>query len=352
VGLWPLKLVQENRPNLKGAFNSTDMGQRRSQEIGVGTNAVAYVTGQPAPPQLKARFEGAPDHVHVTWGMNIVTERPERGTTDNRNNIPGVTLFGDGPWDITAAMNNEIVGGKCTLTYKIEYAHGNASSQTSNFFYIRGKNPKDADVRNYINTMLLAGTKDSARYIALHETKQKDGYEGGKTVWRIYNQFNAGNYTHRQTKAFTPAGSLNMSNDTKGWGIGQISTTSFHDSIVSTKAAWDWHENMRIKGVLLNDKLKFHTGFMNNYKNKYGPLIEPPAQYTTNSITMTSQEWAVLVLYNGGGGIPPDEFGKQSPWQFKAGTWRLYDNGSNYMHKVMADVNLVRTNGVIIKAGD
>jgi len=101
---------------------------------------IAYVTGEPAMAQLRARFRDMPAAVSVEWRLEVRSERVERGTLDDRN-FPAqgyVTLAGDAEWDITAAMGGEFVGGNCTLLYRLNGA--NAGSIT---FRLRGKNPLD-----------------------------------------------------------------------------------------------------------------------------------------------------------------------------------------------------------------
>ena len=360
VGMLPLKLVQKNMPNVGIPFNSTDMGVPRVQkEIGLNsTNSIAYITGQPAPPQLEAWLEGAPDHIQVTWKMSIVTERPERGILDNRN-YQEVTLPGGTHWNITQAMDNEIVGGKCTLTYTVKYAHGEVAGQKSGTFYIRGKNPKDDDVKAYINQVTDPALLRIAHHIALIESKQTEGVENNKTIWRIFNQFNAGDYTNRQTKEVTPAGTPNRSSDTKGWGIGQITTLPIPTAIV-----WNWKANIdRLASLLNNDKWNEHETYIKSQKRwceKYGfTWVEPPVTYahpTKLDLELTCLEWGVLVLYNGAGGITGskgiDRYGKetevQSPWSFDPNkrTWTLHDNSKGYIHKVTKALNQMDNNEI------
>jgi len=316
------------------------------------------------PPQLKAYLKGALADVEVTWGLNIVTERPERGTIDNRNNIPSATLLGNQEWNITAAMNNEIIGGRCTLKCKVKYGGGTTETAEKHFIFpIRGKNPKDADVLAYINQVIDPAFLNIAKHIAIVESKQVDGYEAGKPIWRIYNQFNAGTFANQTTKEVAPVGTPNRSNDTKGWGIGQITTTAFTDKIVPTAVVWNWQANITEIARVLNDQRTAHNTCINSQRRwceKYGrKWVDPPDTHTFNGFTFTTMEWTVMVLYNGPEGLPwskgirsnREEKDVQSPWAFSpnTGTWKPYDNKTPYARKVTDGINLVKDNKVVIK---
>ena len=343
VGLWPLKLVQGNMPNLKGQFNSTDMGQRRLAEIGFGTNAVAYITGDPEPPQLYAYLKDAPDHINVTWSMTIRSERTERNTLDNRD-IPAATLAGDAMWNIKAAMNNEIVGGKCTLTCRVEYAYANATYSHANAsFLIRGKNPKDANVTNFMNQAILPEFSGYAWAIAQHESRHPG------TAW-VFNQFNPQNGKKTvAAKAGTPNKTAGQRPIDDGWGIGQITVTSFTSGFVPTAVVWDWNVNIVYMNNILTGKRDTHTNHVARFERAYGAQTnwqEPPALKEMHGVQLPAEAWGVMIYYNGAStdaGMPaisipgyPHKF--CAPWEFnpKTGEWKFHTNKNNY-EKLVAD---------------
>ena len=259
-------------------------------------------------------------------------------------------------YPLTDAMTNELVGDRGDLTTSLTDVYGVTKSGT-NFFFFRGKNGLDMDTRTVINQTVNPMFTNIATWIILYESKQSGGNQpgSGKEIWHVFNQFNVSNSVKTiEAKAGTP----NMASDGKGWGMGQITETSYSDRIVPTRVVWDWTEHIREMKRIINQKYAMHTDFISNIRWKYGNAsywVEPPATYTTNGITLTFDEWAVLVLYNGGGGIPPDYFQisptktltNQSPWQINSGSWVLHDNNKNYIRKITKAMNDV-TNGVVI----
>jgi len=359
VHLWPLKLVQLNMPNTGLPFNSTDLGMRRIQEIGIGADAVAYVTGEPKPPALRAFLKGTSPHFNVTWGMSIVTERPERKAIDNRT-IPNVTLPCDQEWNITQAMNNEILGGKCTLMCKVTYE--GTTDQKSCTFFIRGKNPRDQDVEFYLYDRLLAKGLTNcvafARFMVMKETWK--GVPGEDNFVRVYNQFNPYNSTK------TPAakvGTLNWG-DPDGWGIGQIDRSGNKPTpgITTTAEAWDWKANIDSMVEKIADKRADHRRFIGYFEQAYGALPKwapPPASYTINTITFSAEQWATMVLYNGAKGIPnapipvspTKKENPQTPWLFvpSSGNWVFRDNTNKYANEVSEKMRKIQTGEITIK---
>jgi hypothetical protein len=317
--LCPLELVQTNMPNVGVAENSTDLGgQRATRPISIG--GTAFITGQPAMPQLRARFRNMPASVSVEWRLEIRSERTERGTLDDRDfpTTGWVTLQGDAEWDITAAMNGEFVGGNCTLHYRIN--GGNAGSIT---FRLRGKNPLDADARARITASVGADFAAYAWAMAQHESRQGN---------RVYNQFN--------TQA-TIEGTLNFGGP-NGWGVCQIDRERPPDDIgVSTAEVWNWHQNVAAMQAKLVEKQTTYRRFIGYFRDSYGTQAnwsEPPAAHTEGTTTLPAEAWGVMVLYNGAGGVPfsttPTRPSPpfQSPWVFNptTGVWTFYDNQNNY----------------------
>lgn len=315
--LCPLEVIQDNMPNLGVTpENSTDLGGNRGQMM-IGVGGIAYVTGEPEVAQLRSRFRDMPASVSVEWRLEIRSERTERGTVDDRN-YPAqgyVTLSGNQEWDITATMNNEFVGGNCTLFYRLD--GGNAGSVT---FRIRGKNPLDADARTEIDGVVGASFTAYAWGMAKHESRFGP---------RAYNQFNAG-----VTNGTPFYGAPN------GWGMCQIDRPVGNPG-VTTAEVWNWHTNVGAMNAKLLEKQTVYNRFIGYFRDSYGSNAnwsEPPAAHTIGATTLPAEAWGVMVLYNGAdAGVPQSEVptheGRfRSPWAFNPnnGTWTFHDNSQNY----------------------
>ena len=317
VGVFPLKIIQQNMPNAGVPENSTDLGgPREVDEVGVG--GVSYITGEPAVPQLRVDFRGAPEALLVEWRLEIRSERPNlRADLDDRA-VPEndyVALAGDQEWDIGAALGGECVGGTCTLRYRIEEDY-NGEAQ----FLLRGKNPLDAEARAHIDASVGAAFDDYAWGMARHESRQGN---------RVYNQFN--------TQA-TIEGTLNWGTP-NGWGVAQIDRP-INNPGVTTAEVWNWRQNIEAMQGKLVEKQTVYTRFIGYFRDSYGNQAnwsEPPAAHTIGNTTLSAEAWGVMVLYNGSGGVPfsfppsrPQGF--QSPWIFNptTGAWTFHDNLNNY----------------------
>lgn len=302
--------------------NTTDLGGQRGERM-IGVGGMAFITGQPAMAQLRARFRDMPAEVSVEWRLVIRTERPgDRFALDDRD-IPAlqggqpqwVTLQGDQEWDITAAMGGEFVGGDCILHYRLN--GGNAGSVT---FRLRGKNPLDADARARIDASVGADFQAYAWGMAKHESRQNT---------RVYNQFN--------TQA-TIEGTLNWGTP-NGWGICQIDRPVGNPG-VTTAEVWDWHTNVAAMNDKLVEKQATYNRFIGYFRDSYGQQAnwsEPPAAHTIGNTTLSAEAWGVMVLYNGAGGLPVSTpptrpTGFQCPWVFNptTGAWTFHDNQNTY----------------------
>ena len=263
--------------------------------------------------------------------------RSERGIIDNRT-IPNgggtVTKNGNDEWNITAAMNNEIVGGICTLYYQIA-----DKPEGAYVFKIRGKNPKDAAVRAYMDEAL----PDFAGYawaIAQHETR------GGTSGNRVLNQFNPDG-----TKAHLP----NKTKNGNGWGIGQIDRSKQKPpGVVTTAEVWNWKVNVLAMNTALVNKRAMHREFMGDFARTYGKRanwtpLQGTQSHTFSNVTLSAESWATIVLYNGGGGVRQSKgiiktdgkrYDINSPWAFGEGTgiWTFSDNGTNYAYKISREL--------------
>lgn len=304
-------------PNLDVAEHSTDLGGEHG-EAEIAVNGIGYVTGEPAAAQLRARFAGAPENLDVEWRLEIRSERSERGDVDDRD-IPSdgswVPLNGTEEWDIEAAMG-ETIGGAMTLFFEVM---GDEAGDMP--FFVRGKNPLDADAQARITQTVGTRYAAYAWAMAKHESRQDT---------RVFNQFN----THASIE-----GTLNFG-EPNGWGVCQIDRP-FGAPGVSTAEAWDWHENVdAMLGKLDEKRIDFYERFIGYFRDSYGTQTnwtEPPGQYTIGATTLPAEAWGVMVLYNGAAGVPrsappsrPQGF--HSPWIFdpQTGEWTFHDNVNNY----------------------
>ena len=308
--------------------NSTDLGGTRSR-VWINPNESAFITGQPALPQLRAQFRGAPDSISIDWRLTIRTERPaERNTLDNRDIPTGggfTTVTGNLPWDIEAALSGEYVGGNCVLYFKID------DNQIGNIpFLLRGKNPLDADALGHISGAVGNDFTRIAGAIAKHESRQGN---------RVYNQFNTQN---------TIEGTLNFGGP-NGWGIAQIDRP-VGGAGVTTAEAWNWHQNVAAMDAKFVEKRDvFYSRFIGYFRDAYGEnenWSEPPTTHTIGATTLSAQEWGVIVFYNGIAGVPVSttplrQIGFFSPWIFNPtnGAWTFHDNtnpvnGNHYAEEI------------------
>jgi hypothetical protein len=162
---------------------------------------------------------------------------------------------------------------------------------------------------------------------------------GGGGGWRIHNQFNSDNFTSKEGVK-TPHGTLNVSSDGIGFGIGQITATTYKPPIVETRFVWDWREHIYEMGRILMVKLDRHNDFMKYYKNAYG--VTPPKTFTYKGATLTPAQWGTAVLFNGKKKIASskakDDGGNwkdiPSPFAYVNGTWKIHENSQNYAEKI------------------
>ena len=273
-----LELKQLNYPS---STDTTDSGSREEKLIAAGRTA--YITGEPAPPRLKASFPGLSASITVDWKLEITSERSERGTRDNRvYPADGYrSLPGNQAWDIGAEFGSDFVGGKCKLFFKV-----NGGAERTHEFFIRGKNPRDGDAKSYIQGNL--GSFPFAWAIAQHETRSGA---------RVYNQFN-------------PSGSLQerpFFGGPDGWGIFQIDRSS-EGGTTTTAETYSWKENSVGANGKLNGKRSDAERFIRWIRNRWQSdpnWEEPPATFTVSASSFTPVELATIVLYNGASGVPP-----------------------------------------------
>ena len=327
AGFFPVKLVQANMPQGFGGFNTTDAGTSYFREA-LPTDGIAYITGQPAAPQLTAKIKGLPEWMAVTWSMLLVTERGNCrfDGIDDRELSP-VTLDGSASYDITARLNSEIVGGRCRLGIRVPN-----NVYIIYPFFIRGKNPLDATAKAYIDANVDAEFQPYAWMIAKHESKTHNAP-------RFYNQFNPLNNAYKELPNWgTP----------HGWGIAQIDKGWDGDS---TAEVYDWHANVASMNATLRQKRDRYDEILRAYRTAYqnDPSTQwfEPDNITTNvnGVNISAKQWSIMTLYNGAGGTHPFPFANKpkehTPIHFDpvSTNWFLYTNSNNYVPAVLGDAN-------------
>lgn len=323
-----MELKQENMPNAGVAENSTDMGSHSSATINSG--GVAYITGEPAMPQLKAEIKGAPATLSIDWKLEIKSERTERGTKDDKN-YPASgykTLPGNQAWDIGAEFGQDFNGGKCKLFYKI-----NGNSEQIVEFSIRGKNPMDDDAKTYIQG--VQGSHWYAWAIAEHESRQTK-----VATDRVFNQFNTDGGSKEKPNFGAP----------DGWGMFQRDPS--HGGVQpTTKEVYSWHENTTAVLAEFEKKRQEAQRYFDAVKRTFPTKWEePPASYTETGTTTatTAMEAAIITMYNGASVVwsLKNQFGTYddyaSCWEFRENNpsgsrWHYKVNPKNYLYKVFHD---------------
>lgn len=331
VGLFPLNVVQANTPTATGVAGTTDAGTSYGRAI-IPTNGVAYITGQPAAPQLTAQFKGLPGWIDVSWSGSLTTERTERGTRDDRTLRPK-TQGGDEAYSISDALGGEIVGGSVSLRIAVP------GRPTIDYpFRIRGKNPLDATARSYITANVDADFQSYAWMIAKHESRAAH-------TGQVYNQFNPSGDKKELPNWGTP----------DGWGMCQIDRSRNKSGILYTTTAevYDWRESVAAMNETLASKSAAYSRFAGRYRSVYGnhPSWVEPEDFTKTiqGQVVSARVWAHLVLYNGVKGVPVQIVGGhefQSPIEFVPGTvagtgrWLFHDNVNNYGTTVITQRSL------------
>ena len=110
-----------------------------------------------------------------------------------------------------------------------------------------------------------------------------------------------------------------------------------------------WKENVRMVSTVLNMKREqFYVRFIGYFRETYGLLpdwCEPPLSWTIGNTTLSAEDWGILALYNGGGGIQKSYLPKHkpfhSPWVFIPQSdkkWDFLPNQNNYAEKVRREL--------------
>ena len=344
--LVPFQLKQSNYPTTN---DSTDFGPAKAKLI--DTKRDAFIAGLPEMPKLKATIlSGALSGLNVEWRMEVKSERSERGTKDDyripqTDEIQIVSLPISQAWDLSDyfVAPAEFFGGNCSLFYRIKGSGGYIDDERSLQFKIRGKNPKDADARGYIES--TRGVYRFAWAMVQHESR------GSKTN-RVYNQFNPSG----------PSKELPFFGAPDGWGMAQLDTPLGVSA--STAEVYNWQKNIQTFYLELAQKQSFGARYFNAIKNVYQPSgkwEEPPSNFVREgtSTPMTALEAATIQLYNGAAWLVEIQNGVIvfdgpytdtnhggtryiSCWKFHPNKpsgqkWEFKRNRNNYVYKVIYD---------------
>lgn len=338
AGVFPLTISQSNPSELDG-------------EMDVEPGSAVWITGAPAMPDVRADFRGAPDAVTVGWRMEIRTELDElRGKLDDRN-LPFngyENLSGSRKWKMSEVLGGELVGGKCTLHFRI-----NGDFEGSEWFQVRGRNPEDGDVRARIDTQVGTAFEPYAWAIAAYESRCGD---------HLYNQFNPSGVE-------ALAGGQPRFGAPDGWGIAMIDRRAArlipesdppayypadhpglgNEQITTTAEVWDWRDNITAMHAKLLDAQAAYQLQVGHFREAYSGQAnwtEPPVSHQIGQTTLPAEAWALMVLYDGVDGVPvsvvpagQETF--QCPWIFdpETGTWSFHDNAGGYAtQKVLAEL--------------
>lgn len=314
--------------------NTTDLGP--TAEKSIGEDGIAYITGAPEMPRLEASIGGGSlSGMTVEWRVEVKTERSERGTKDDFT-IPETDVIekpiGEA-WEIHEdyAAPREFFGGKVTVFYRIKKSGGGYLTDEQQItFKIRGKNPKDADAQNHIQS--TQGSHRFAWAMAQHESRQGQ---------RVYNHFNSGGSTKELPNLGPP----------DGWGIAQLDRPLGVSA--NTKEVYSWHANVEKFYAELNEKQAAQQRYFDAIQRTYPSQYQaPPANFVHpgTSTSMTALEAGIITLYNGVEGCPTASLigasGKRvvfkNPWKFTPSApsgqrWSYHPNKYNYLKKVIYD---------------
>ena len=184
---------------------------------------IVYISAIPAMPTMKVKLTGSPSGL-VTWTLSQEFIRGARkdGPSYIEKDVPATE-----EWNINKnkKIGNHFFGGKITI--EVKDSEDNKCSFT---FHIRGKNPSESTVENYIGT-----SPWYAIPIAKHESNKPQQR-------RYYCQFNNPE-KWKPSITSLKGGCPNMGDDgngkTYGWGIFQLTNPK-----PSIDQLWNWKANV------------------------------------------------------------------------------------------------------------
>jgi hypothetical protein len=261
------KLVQTNFPEQSGEKEITKDG-------------IAYITDEPKMPALVARVD-PPTNKQVKWSLDVDYSRRRKA---GKNPHFEKTLAGDKDWDLSEEFKkielDKIVGsffgGDAVLTCKVA-----DQSEQKITFSIKGKNPKDAVVKAFIEQQ--QGIHFYAWAIAQHESRDPND--------KIYNQFNT-YYPPLEEPLATG----------NGWGVFQRDPKHKGFEVTSDQV-WNWKTNVMVAIKELDSKRAIAQGVRDKLyitRNQNEPWEEPPESYNIDRTPLNWLDIATITLYNAG----------------------------------------------------
>ena len=242
---------------------------------------IAWITGEPRMPQLRARIEpnlGATDPLLARWSLKTEYDRsrvhdmPSDEVFVPRNEPQEFrSLRAEDEWHIADEIDTglpeelRIYGGESTLKLQVVSAVPIVFEQELQF-RIRGRNPDDDNARTFIQN--IAGAPWYAYAIARKESLQNDDR---------YNQFNE------------PIGAYPWIKGTPNWGYpdgwGMFQTDSASGFNIEVRHLWNWQENSELAITIL-------TGFV-TAANTYMQQERARARLDNGGVDVAVPDWPV-----------------------------------------------------------
>lgn len=297
---------------------------------------VAYINGDPEIPKIYLKNVDAATGTVLSWKVTFTSERTERSTYDDSPSYSASSVSATQWWKIPL---DKIRGGKVRVecNYLRKTGTNTYESRTSfQIFYIRGKNPMDADAKAYIDTK-CAAVMDNFSYawaIMKYESHQGE---------KVYNQFNSGG----DGPGSKELPNLHTNNGDHGYGMGQRDKGS-HQAI-TTAETYDWKANVDSCMALLKTKQQFADSVLSGISTYYYDVDndsnpDSPPDLTLAGLTLSARDWITVMGYNGMSGCPSQPTGtpggtqtKLTPVTFnptRTPNWTIVDNARIYGSQV------------------
>jgi hypothetical protein len=315
-------------------------------------------------PQIEAAISGGPSTLDVEWSLEVKYDRGN-GSRTARNQpqdtvtFPAVTkkanevwrLYQESSWTEKLSSNG-FFGGHAVLKMKI------GSTEQHFHFRIGGKNPQPANAKQYIESLAdCAATQTLWFAYAVAKSESKD-YNGSGSR---YNQFLRLPQNPRDNGF--PLWGNDGGTSPGGYGMFQV-TGNVQDSTanIPREQIWNWQKNADAARVILIDKRRASTNWMNRQtdaSHANGTVIpsHTVANVTFDGSTYTMTHACTIKAYNGaskpgsdidGGSITGfvldptyPSIGHYGYWhsgQHKWGLCRFNNLGFNYVLRVCEEV--------------
>ena len=323
---WTNQTPQNIGPDISARFQAVQvrMDNGDSYYYPNSEYAYAYITGAPEMPAFFVYL--TPENKiggSVSWRCKIEYTRDSLSHTQYYPSNSWRDLPSKDVWFMNEEMGTDIRGGTASFYCQL------GGRIFTYIMYVRGLNPEDSAAKGYIQS--IDGVHWYAWAMGWHETI-RDG--------NAYNQFN---------EAGTYANQPNRSDDTTGWGLFQIDSSS--GVPITADILWDWKNNADVAIGLLDDfkveAQSYFNAIQRTYTNEYE---SPPATYTPpdTSTALTATEAANIQLYNGaavqtnlvnpyGGTSLYRSCWKFFPTNASGYRWEFIPNENDYVREVIQD---------------